>query len=139
MTTMVHSGEMNAAAGIKRIALAAYAAAILGAAAWGGFNVVFSVALGGAFALGNLAALDRLLARVASPDINPVAAGAAVTVSFYARLGLMAAALIACLKAGWIHIPALLLGLSLTFAAVALWLLFSGSARGAALEMETRI
>ena len=138
MTTTVHADTMEAASQIKRIAAGAYLAAILLAALSGEFPVIFSVALGGAFALGNLAALDRLLARVASPQINPVAAGAAVTLSFYLRLGLMAAALTACLKAGWIHVPALMLGLSLTFAAVALWLLASGRARGAALEMDAR-
>ena len=103
-----------------------------------GLQVVVSVLIG--FGMG--LALDRWLGT--APwlmllfIIFGVAAGAAVTLSFYLRLGLMAAALTACLKAGWIHVPALMLGLSLTFAAVALWLLASGRARGAALEMDAR-
>ncbi len=82
------------------------------------FYATFSVALGGAIALFNLAFLERFLSMILSDTANPGAARVMASFSFYARFGLIAAGLSFFMIAGWVNAPALLAGLSVGVIAI---------------------
>ncbi len=61
----------------------------------------------------NLALLQKSIIKVLHPGIEPSVAKFATAISFYARLTVMAIVVAVFIHFGWVHIPALIGGLSL--------------------------
>ncbi|MDH5477356.1 MAG: ATP synthase subunit I [Nitrospinota bacterium] len=103
---------------IKKAALTLYLLAVVPAYAWMGYSVAFSVALGGALALVNLALLERWLARLISPMADPAAARGLVLFSFFLRMVATGAVILFFHTRSMVSFPALVIGLSIPLVAI---------------------
>lgn len=121
---------------VIRFSAALYALCCAVSLAFGSFAVTFSVAFGGAVALGNLAHLEKLLGKVTGLGASPNAVTAAAMISFLFRITLLGAALVVFIKSGWINFPGLIAGLSVTVVAAPVWFLALGRGRTAELGHE---
>ena len=103
---------------VKRIGLGIYVVSLAPVAAFGGFIATFSVALGGALALINLALLEFGLARMINPGADPDMARSMAMVYFFFRLFITGGVILGFHSLGWISFPALMAGLSIPLAAI---------------------
>jgi hypothetical protein len=109
---------------LKVFSALVYVIAILVAMVSSRFEILFSVALGGAFAIANLAYLVKLSAIILSNRVNPGSARILTALTFYARFALMAFAVYYFTKSGWINFPALIAGFSVTVISIPSFYLF---------------
>ncbi len=107
--------------GLRRTFVILYLLAIAVTLPFSHFNVSFSVALGGAIALGNFVYLERFLGKIFATQISPPVAQGVTIFLFIFRFALIAVLIHQFTVAGKIHFPALLAGLSITFIAIMTW------------------
>ncbi|MDH5509634.1 MAG: ATP synthase subunit I [Nitrospinota bacterium] len=108
---------------IKKTALAMYLLVLLPTYVWMEYAVAFSVALGGALALVNLALLERWLARLISPTVDPAAARGLVLFSFFLRFLATGGVILYFNSLKIVYFPALAVGLSIPLAAITAYFL----------------
>ncbi|VAX20999.1 hypothetical protein MNBD_NITROSPINAE02-469 [hydrothermal vent metagenome] len=88
------------------------------------FDVTFSVALGGFFALSSLLYLEYFLGLIFSHRLSAPMAKGLTLFSYYFRFAVIGFITYKLLIAGVIHVPSLLVGLSATTFAIFTWRLF---------------
>lgn len=106
-------------AAFRRSGLALYALGLVFAAVFSGWQAVFSVGLGGALAMINLALLEAGLAVAVRPGSEAAPAAALAMGSFYVRLMTTGGVILAFILAGWVNVPALMAGLAIPLAGAA--------------------
>ena len=108
---------------LKRIGLALYLCVITPAYFFTGYSVSFSLALGGALALVNLALLERWLSRLITPEVDASMARGLVVFSFFLRFLATGGVIVFFLLKKMINFPALAAGLSIPLFAITVYFL----------------
>jgi len=112
---MTENSHMETGA-LRKAGLGLYVLVLAPTVALCGFQAAFSIALGGALAMINLALLEAGLAVSLSPTAGPAPVAALAMGSFYIRLCVTGGVILGFNNAGWVNIHALVAGLSIPLA-----------------------
>lgn len=108
---------------IKKTGLLFYIPVVAISVLTASFETAFSLALGGALTLFNLAMLEKWLMKALSPSSTVSAAKFIVLFSFYIRFMITGAVILGFHIIGWVNFPGLLAGLSIPLLASALYII----------------
>lgn len=123
--------DFSGLGGLRKISFLVFALLMTGTLPFSSFSITFSALFGGLAALFNLRSQERMVkAALVGPEErkDPAEVKRKVMASFYIRFILFGIALGIAIKAGVIHVVALMAGLSVTALAIFTWSLFEHQA-----------